>query len=743
MSQEFIKKGNKYYRNNSDGSQSEVQLGEDGYFRWTQNDGKKVRSAKKYKVVTKPKEKSFIQKVGDWLVDASIGASVAENPSVMTAAGYEKENGKWQVNPTSKGATKLREDLPIIGMTGLAISTPGAVPTLLVGSGTEALERKALGKSVGDVTSNFVKENNPISSNGYLGTLGSYLWDKGSDLVRPEYSLYPIINWGTTPRLVGSGAEFDVYSAPFSRTVTKIGDITPSEAALKSSVPATIPLKYKGQTPEGLYKYTQRKAVIPKTIPKLRTRMKLYNKIMEGKKYYPGNYDGQTKMLDFISKDNAITDLGQGNIGYRNLFDYIFRRQPVIIDNAVLDIPDYLALYQKKGGRLIPKADSGIKTKEEIALERSRNNKKPNDNFINAWDLDILGHIKGLLGYGATCTNTATGFYYPNNTTAGSKNLLENPEQAGFKIIDQKDAVPGSIIVISNPDGTHRHSTIFDSVHKGEPYWYYDKNDRNQYYVQPGDTLVNYSNGKRGEKNYRKKVPLNRAFVNSTKHTYLISRKNGGLIPKFQNSGKFLENSLQYINETISPFIDNATDVIYRLGLDTHHKFTTKDFNEFVSVMYPIFYRALQRKGYSMNMLQNLIRQSAYESDYGVNPRGAQGYNLGGIKWVDDKNSKTYHYKHTINPEDGIEYVDFDNLWDYANYKIELLNDTYDALNAKDTNDFVKRLHGHNSSKKSYSKNPNGYMETLNTMKSLDKAYNNYVFNNSNKDVKIQILNNE
>lgn len=142
---------------------------------------------------------------------------------------------------------------------------------------------------------------------------------------------------------------------------------------------------------------------------------------------------------------------------------------------------------------------------ERKALQRSRQNKNPNTNFNNSWDLNWLGKLKGLLGKGATCTNTATSFYYPNRTTAGSKNLLDNPEKSGFKIIEQKEATPGSIIVISNPDGTERHSVIFDSVYKGEPYWYYDSNDKNQYYIQEGDTLVNYSNGKHEFGNYRKK----------------------------------------------------------------------------------------------------------------------------------------------------------------------------------------------------------------------------------------------
>ena len=156
------------------------------------------------------------------------------------------------------------------------------------------------------------------------------------------------------------------------------------------------------------------------------------------------------------------------------------------------------------------------------------------------------------------------------------------------------------------------------------------------------------------------------------------------------------------------------------------HRFKSKNFDEFVEVMYPIFEEALTSKGYPTTQIQNLIRQAALESTYGTDPRGTRGYNLGGIKWDSNPNSRTHKYKHSTGP-DGIEYVDFDNLRDYADYKVYLLDDTYKALNARDTNDFVRRLHGGNPSKKSYSSNPEGYMKNLNGMVSLDRAYNNYV----------------
>lgn len=197
---EFIKKGNKYFRNNSDGTQTEVIPTKDGYFTWTQPDGKKVRSQKKYKTTTSgpsssQEEPSFWDKVKKGFINATIGASVAEAPAVQTANGwYMDDNGDWKQDPERPGAKQLRPVLATIGATGAAIMTPGGVPSMLVGMGAEAGERALFGKSLGDVTSNFVKEHNPFPSgkDHYLGTFGNMLWDVGSEMVRPEYGLYGV-----------------------------------------------------------------------------------------------------------------------------------------------------------------------------------------------------------------------------------------------------------------------------------------------------------------------------------------------------------------------------------------------------------------------------------------------------------------------------------------------------------------------------------------------------------------------
>ena len=101
-------------------------------------------------------------------------------------------NGKWHYDPDNEGAKQLRPALAAIGALGATVMTPGGIPTMLVGIGTEAGERALFGKSVGDITSNWVREHNPFpkGKDRYLGTFINGLWDAGSDIVRPEYGLY-------------------------------------------------------------------------------------------------------------------------------------------------------------------------------------------------------------------------------------------------------------------------------------------------------------------------------------------------------------------------------------------------------------------------------------------------------------------------------------------------------------------------------------------------------------------------
>lgn len=174
-----------------------------------------------------------------------------------------------------------------------------------------------------------------------------------------------------------------------------------------------------------------------------------------------------------------------------------------------------------------------------------------------------------------------------------------------------------------------------------------------------------------------------------------------------------------FLSGSVNPFINKLLEG-KKSSLDYSHKFgsTGNKFEEFASVMTPIFKEALEENGLPITNLNNLVRQAALESNYGLDPRGERGFNLSGIKHPGDSIAPKYkksRYK------DGFDYIDFDNLKDYANYKVKVLNDRYKALDAKDTNDFIDRLHGNNSGKYNYSADKDSYRRNLNGTLSLNK----------------------
>lgn len=179
------------------------------------------------------------------------------------------------------------------------------------------------------------------------------------------------------------------------------------------------------------------------------------------------------------------------------------------------------------------------------------------------------------------------------------------------------------------------------------------------------------------------------------------------------------------------PSPNDDIEVPYRSVIteDMRNNFITKSknkFDTFVNRMYPIIERTLIEKELPTDNLHNVLKQMAQESDYGLNPRG-NGYNLSGIKAKDDDEGTKF--------DDGNYYRDFKDYRDYADFYIDLLNNRYNALGAKDTNDYIYRLH-HGKDGKSYSADEAGYKRNLTKMYSLDKAIKKYE-DNSAKGVRI------
>ena len=119
--------------------------------------------------------------------------------------------------------------------------------------------------------------------------------------------------------------------------------------------------------------------------------------------------------------------------------------------------------------------------------------------------------------------------------------------------------------------------------------------------------------------------------------------QQGGLIPKYQKAGVLKKlyywRSPTYggtFNEAFAQAVQNKDEDFWWNGniYNTKqkpspsvpvqdnskytHRFKSKNFDEFVEVMYPIFEEALTSKGYPTTQIQNLIRQAAFESTYGT-----------------------------------------------------------------------------------------------------------------------------
>lgn len=139
-------------------------------------------------------------------------------------------------------------------------------------------------------------------------------------------------------------------------------------------------------------------------------------------------------------------------------------------------------------------------TREE-ALKRSRNATQANSNFWSAQDLHWWQWPMAQ-GRGRTCLLTSTGFY--GLPVASNEAFVKTPEQYGFEEITYDKAQPGDIIILSDKNNKPTHATIFDGVSNkrsisGAPLL---EN------INVGDTLVNYSNGNRGENSYRLQQPI-------------------------------------------------------------------------------------------------------------------------------------------------------------------------------------------------------------------------------------------
>lgn len=168
--------------------------------------------------------------------------------------------------------------------------------------------------------------------------------------------------------------------------------------------------------------------------------------------------------------------------------------------------------------------------------------------------------------------------------------------------------------------------------------------------------------------------------------------------------------------------VNIAEDIIKPLPFDTPlneehpilHKYKGgKDdsINTFVNRMGPLVGQQLNRYGYGDAAYYNVMRQLAYESNYGRSRVARRQHNYGGVGW----NGKTYNtYK-----------SDADFVKDY----VRLMHTRYGAaLRAKSTQDYARAL----KQKGYYEDFLQNYSRNLNSMNSLVRAARNH--KNAHKD---------
>lgn len=133
--------------------------------------------------------------------------------------------------------------------------------------------------------------------------------------------------------------------------------------------------------------------------------------------------------------------------------------------------------------------------------------------------------------------------------------------------------------------------------------------------------------------------------------------------------------------------------------------------NTFVNRMGPLVGQQLNRYGYGDAAYYNVMRQLAYESNYGRSRVARRQHNYGGVGW----NGKTYTtYK-----------SDADFVKDY----VRLMHNRYGAaLRAKSTQDYARAL----KQKGYYEDSLQNYSRNLNSMNSLVRAARNH--RNAHKD---------
>lgn len=182
----------------------------------------------------------------------------------------------------------------------------------------------------------------------------------------------------------------------------------------------------------------------------------------------------------------------------------------LMVSNGVTNIKEIENIYNKyrEGGDLTP---------EELALWRANHTTKPASNYHAAIDMDITKTREDITDFIqnnfpncptglSNCTLTASQFY--GKPIGRASTIVNNPEANNFYEVDEKYAIPGTMVIASSPLGEPNpkyHTMILSGyADKDYPFEY----NGIKYDIKKGEPLVNYSKGKNTPEAYKKNIPL-------------------------------------------------------------------------------------------------------------------------------------------------------------------------------------------------------------------------------------------
>lgn len=180
------------------------------------------------------------------------------------------------------------------------------------------------------------------------------------------------------------------------------------------------------------------------------------------------------------------------------------------VRNGMTRLADIRAAYNNL-------ADGGdLSTQEEAALSRANtvysdymHSKDVENDVFNKSVLFAKQSLQRLVDIGllpqntptgaSNCTLTATSWVDPNNTYNHAATIVSDPEKCGYTRIDAKDAVPGNLIIVENPQNGSYHTMVIDGVDK------------------EGNPTVRYSTGGGNSFNLRIRKPLHKYHEDDNK----------------------------------------------------------------------------------------------------------------------------------------------------------------------------------------------------------------------------------